>query len=70
MKLTSPLQVLAAFAALLATSHLAQAHPGHSAFDWTVRPHSGHAGEHAVFFIILALTVVGFVSFRLVSRKR
>lgn len=60
----------AAFAALLTTASFAQAHPGHSAFDWTVPPHPGHASEHALLFILLALTVVGCVAHWVASRKR
>ena len=49
---------------------LAQAHPGHSVFDWTVLPHGGHESEQAFLFTILALATVGFVSHWVASRKR
>lgn len=49
---------------------LAHAHPGHSAFDWTVLPHGGHLSEHAFLFTILALATAGFVAYRAASRKR
>jgi hypothetical protein len=33
---------------------LALAHPGHSAFDPTQRPHTGHAWEYAALIFALA----------------
>jgi hypothetical protein len=48
----------------------AQAHPGHSVFDWTVLPHGGHESAYALLFTILALTTVCFVSYWVASRKR
>jgi hypothetical protein len=36
---------------------LAQAHPGHSAFDATAgAPHAGHSGEWASLLVFVALT--------------
>ncbi len=48
----------------------AHGHPGHSAFDPTVLPHGGHLSEHAFLFTILAVTLVGLVSYWAASRKR
>jgi len=51
-------------AALALLPAIAVAHPGHSAFDPTVAPHPGHAGEYllvlcgaagVVFFAVRAL---------------
>lgn len=70
MKLLPLRQFLAASAALLTTSSFARAHPGHSAFDWTVLPHAGHEKDYAMLFVILALTTIGCVGHWVASRKR
>ena len=45
-----------ALAALFCLAGLAQAHPGHSAFDWQAYlPHSGHEGEYAAAVTTAAL---------------
>jgi hypothetical protein len=50
----------AAIAASLFSAGLAQAHPGHSAFDWfTAPPHSGH--EHEIFAALLTLAIIGAI---------
>jgi hypothetical protein len=57
-------------AALFLSAGLAQAHPGHSIFDWTVAPHAGHTGEQVAFMIVLALAAVGCAGHWLATRKR
>lgn len=70
MKLiSSPTRTAALLVAFLLPT-LAQAHPGHSAFDWTVLPHPGHEKDYAVLFTILALTTIGCVGHWVASRKR
>lgn len=71
MKTThSPIRtaLVALFAALPV---VAQAHPGHSAFDWfTAPPHAGHGNEYAVVLAVLGLFVLGCGAYWLASRKR
>lgn len=66
---SSPLRTAALLAALFLPM-LAQAHPGHSAFDLTAAPHPGHAGEYAVLLMVLALATVGYIGHWVISRKR
>ena len=70
MKPNFSLRHTAALLATLLLPTLAEAHPGHSAFDWTVLPHNGHTSEHAVFFSLLALTAIGCVAHWMATRKR
>ncbi len=50
---------------------LAQAHPGHSAFDWySYAPHTGHESEYAVVLNVLAILILAAGIYGLGTRKR
>ena len=69
----NPLRPLtASLAAIFGLSNLAQAHPGHSALDFTAGPpHAGHESEIGTLLIATALTVTLFAGARwLASRRR
>jgi len=72
MKMTSMSARIASVVALLAAlPSLAQAHPGHSAFDWfTYGPHAGHESEYAVVFNVIAILLLAGGIYALGSRKR
>jgi hypothetical protein len=57
--------LLVAFALLPA---IAVAHPGHSAFDPTVVPHPGHAGEYLLAFC--GVVGAAFFASRVFWKKR
>lgn len=58
-------------AALLLAPVAAQAHPGHSALDFTAgAPHAGHESEIATLLIATALTVALFAGARWLSSRR
>ena len=71
MKLTSFTARLASVAALLATwPTLAEAHPGHSAFDWySYAPHTGHESEYSVVLNVLAILILATAIYCLAPRK-
>ena len=49
---------------------LANAHPGHSAFDFTSGvPHRGHESEFAILLIIAALVTLLLVARSLLGRR-
>lgn len=72
MKTISFTARLASALTLLATlPSLAQAHPGHSAFDWfSGAPHAGHESEYAVVLNVLAVTTLAAGIYWIGSRKR
>ncbi len=72
MKLTSmPARVASVIALVAALPTIAQAHPGHSAFDWfTYAPHAGHESEYAVLFNVLAILILAGGIYALGARKR
>lgn len=70
MKDLLPRSLAAVSAMFFSLAGFAHGHPGHSAFDPTVLPHGGHLSEHAFLFTILAVTLVGLVSYWAASRKR
>ena len=60
----------AALTALLASTTLVQAHPGHSAFDWVSSlPHPGHEGEYGAVLLATLLTGVVLGACWLASRR-
>ena len=63
--------VSASAAALALLPAFAQAHPGHSALDFTASPpHAGHASELGTLLIATALTVALFAGARWLSERR
>ncbi len=57
-------------ASLLLLPALAQAHPGHSAFDPSVGlPHPGHESEWALVMILMALAAISIGARWIVSRR-
>jgi len=72
MKLTSlSARIASAVALLAALPSLAEAHPGHSAFDWfSYAPHAGHESEYAVLFNVLAVLILAAGIYALGTRKR
>jgi hypothetical protein len=64
-------RIASVFALLAAWPALAEAHPGHSAFDWfSYAPHTGHESEYAVVLNVLAILIIAAGIYRLGSRKR
>lgn len=58
-------------AALSFAPALAQAHPGHSAFDPAAGPpHAGHEHEIAAFFIALGITAAFLGARWMMARRR
>jgi hypothetical protein len=71
MKHASLRPFTAALATFLSLAGFAQAHPGHSAFDWFSHlPHGGHENEYATLLTALGLTCAVFGACWLASRKR
>ena len=66
-----PARVASVIALVAALPTIAQAHPGHSAFDWfTYAPHAGHESEYAVLFNVLAILILAGGIYALGARKR
>jgi hypothetical protein len=70
MKSTSPRWAIFAAAFTLFTP-MAQAHPGHFAFDYSAgAPHPGHANELVSLLLSLALSALLLTASHLITKRR